>query len=61
LRLNGGPRWDKDWIERELTPQITTLKKIFVCGAPSMNETFDRAFEDLAVQMQLNWQDIEIL
>jgi hypothetical protein len=31
------------------TPKVTKIKKIYVCGPPMMNETFDR---DLFVKME---------
>ena len=67
LRLSNAaekqPRWEKDYIAAQIK-QIEAagaIKKIFVCGAPSMNETFDRAFEDLQSQSLIKRQDIEIL
>jgi hypothetical protein len=54
------PRWDNDFIETNLVPLAGSIKKIFVCGAPSMNETFDRAFEDLLGDLKLSWKDVEI-
>jgi predicted ferric reductase len=34
---------------------------VFVCGAPEMNETFDRAFEELQVELRLDEANIEIM
>jgi len=31
-----------------MMPFAGSISKIFVCGAPSMNEVFDKAFEDLS-------------
>ena len=54
------PRWEKDFISKTLSA-ITGLKKVFVCGAPAMNETFDRTFEAIKGDLGLTWKDIEIL
>ncbi len=37
--------WDYAFIESELKPFAGKLKKIYVCGSPMMNESFDKAFE----------------
>lgn len=42
-------------------PIAGTISKITVCGAPSMNEIFDRAFEVIAAKIKVSPQDIEIL
>lgn len=55
------PRWDKAFIEAELTPLAGSMKKVYVCGAPAMNEIFDRSLEQLAPKLKLAWRDIEIL
>jgi hypothetical protein len=49
------------FIEKELTQFRTKINKVFVCGAPTMNEVFDKAFEELAEPLGLSWKDIEIL
>ena len=36
--------------ENELKPFAGSISKVFVCGAPSMNETFDKAFEEMYLQ-----------
>lgn len=37
-------RWNADFIEREISKDpVKEIRKIFVCGPPEMNETFDRA------------------
>ena len=40
-------RWNEDFIRREIT-QIggKNIKRVWVCGPPVMNETFDRVFSD---------------
>ena len=40
-------RWNEDFIEKELTKlKPNRIKKLWVCGPPVMNETFDRAIWD---------------
>ena len=56
-----GPRWDKDFLEKELKPLAGKIRKIFACGAPSMNETFDRALGPMIKDLQLDAKDLEIL
>ena len=42
-KINPG-RWDNAFIEQELKKgNPNEIKKVFVCGPPVMNETFDRA------------------
>jgi predicted ferric reductase len=48
------PRWDKAFIDKELTPLAGSIKKVYVCGAPVMNEMFDRALEELAPKLKLS-------
>jgi Na+-transporting NADH:ubiquinone oxidoreductase subunit NqrF len=40
------PRWDNDYIKSQIESLAKPgdLKKIYVCGPPVMNETFDKAF-----------------
>jgi NAD(P)H-flavin reductase len=40
------PRWDNDYIKAqiELLSKVEDITKIYVCGPPIMNETFDKAF-----------------
>ena len=38
-------RWDEQFVVQQLEKfSIDEIKKIWVCGPPAMNETFDRAF-----------------
>ena len=55
------PRWDQTFIHDQLMPLKGSISKIYVCGAPAMNETFDRAFEKLQKDLSVSWKDIEIL
>jgi NAD(P)H-flavin reductase len=54
-------RWDKSFIREELVPFKGKIDRVYVCGAPQMNETFDRAFEELVGELELDWAKIEIL
>lgn len=43
------PRWDPNFIDRQLKNFSTqNLKRIWVCGPPAMNEVFDRTLEKIA-------------
>lgn len=65
LRISGKdtklPRWDKAYLSQQLKPLAGQISKISVCGAPQMNETFDRAFEEIMSVIDVKPQDIEIL
>ena len=44
------PRWDEDFIQRELSKTSPKeIKKVLVCGPPTMNETFDRALQNRVI------------
>ena len=53
------PQWDQTFIDQQLSPNKGQIGRIFVCGTPMMNETFDRAFEKL--DLGVSWKDTEIL
>lgn len=36
------PRWTPEYIEQQLTDHSGKLAKVWVCGPPAMNETFDK-------------------
>mmetsp|Transcript_72594 Transcript_72594/g.100651 ORF Transcript_72594/g.100651 Transcript_72594/m.100651 type:complete len:209 (+) Transcript_72594:1897-2523(+) len=40
-----GPRWDDKFITEQMKSFGSDLKKVWVCGPPVMNETFDRLYE----------------
>ena len=43
-----GGRWNDAWIDQQLADHSSkTVKKIWVCGPPVMNETFDRKFKTM--------------
>ena len=46
-------RWSAEYIEKEMFQYVDTLKKIWVCGPPLMNETFDRTLEKLLFKLKL--------
>lgn len=45
------PRWDEKFIESELVADSGSIRKVWVCGPPSMNETFDKALGGLAQKL----------
>ncbi len=63
MRYSGSKeRWEKGWLLNELAlPSVGSIGKVFVCGAPIMNQTFDMAFEEIAGKLNLSWKDIELL
>ncbi|CDW78413.1 cytochrome b5-like heme steroid binding domain containing protein [Stylonychia lemnae] len=55
-------RWDEQFIQRQLEVQTQTdLRKIWVCGPPSMNELFDKTLDANATKYNLNRNQWEIL
>jgi len=41
------PRWTPDYIEKQLEGYIGKLAKVWVCGPPAMDETFDKTLGKL--------------
>jgi len=39
-------RWNAEYLQRQLE-NWKDLAKVYVCGPPAMNETFDRAFDQI--------------
>jgi len=62
-RTEGRPaRWDLDYLKSQLEPHLPhTIKRIWVCGPPIMNETFDKAFEKIGEEFGLTEEHIEIM
>lgn len=54
-------RWDHNYIEHELTPLAGQIRKIWVCGPPIMNQTFDKALGKLKEKLKISTKNIEIL
>lgn len=46
-------RWDKKFLEESLSKQGTNLKRIWVCGPPMMNESFDKYLTEIAPKFNL--------
>ena len=46
-------RWDKDFILEELYPLKGKMSRIWVCGPPIMNQSFDQSLEELQEKLQL--------
>lgn len=41
-------RWDEDFIRKELAKhKASDIKKVWVCGAPAMSETFEKVFDEI--------------
>ena len=59
----GGERLSAESIERILSEHSRNgrVKKLWVCGPPPMNETFERALEFLAPKYEISPQDCEVL
>jgi NAD(P)H-flavin reductase len=56
------PRWDESFIERQL--QIhhkNDIKRIWVCGPPVMNETFDKGLEIIGPRYGLTRHMYEVM
>ena len=43
-------RWNKDFIDERVSEHSGEIKRIWVCGPPIMNETFDKAFESIIIE-----------
>lgn len=54
-------RWDEDYIEKELMPYAGKIKKIWVCGPPMLNQSFDIALDNLKHKLKLQDKMIDIL
>ena len=54
-------RWNKDAICEELSPFAGNLSKIWVCGPPMLNQTFDIALEQLQEELKIERSQIEIM
>lgn len=59
--IDKGPRWDQAYIEKELKPLAGQIRKLYACGAPSMNEIFDKALAPMISDLKLDPKDLEIL
>jgi len=55
------PRWDQNWIEKTLMPYKGKMKKIWVSGPPVLNESFDKAFEQIGEKLGLAHHEIDIM
>jgi len=57
-------RWDQTFIDEQVNHfNLSEIKKVMVCGPPVMNETFDRAFQDISSKdgLKLDSSQYEIL
>ena len=55
------PRWNEEFIEGELTPHAGKMQKVWVCGPPILNQTFDIALGKLKQKLKLGAEQIDIL
>ena len=55
------PRWDEKYIDAELTPHAGKIQKVWVCGPPILNQTFDMALEKFKEKLRLSTEQIDIL
>lgn len=56
------PRWDEAYMKKELFNfGHGKITRVWVCGAPIMNQVFDQAFENLAPYLGLVASQIEIM
>ena len=58
---SGALRWGHSYLEQELSAVDGELKRIWVCGPPSMNQAFDRGFERIHRRLGLASDAIDIL
>lgn len=55
-------RWDHEFIKRSLDiQQKEKIKKIWVCGPPLMNETFDKTLMSIKSNYNFDENSIEVL
>ena len=54
-------RWDEDYIEKELMPYSGKINKIWVCGPPMLNQSFDIALDKLKTKLKITSDKIDIL
>ena len=55
------PRWTPNYIEEELAPLSGQMKRVWVCGPPSVNEIFDRTLNSMKEKLKLSQEQIDIL
>ena len=54
-------RWSKDTIRDQLIPYAGKLSKVWVCGPPILNQTFDMALDEIRDELQLESDQREIM
>ena len=54
-------RWAKDIIRDQLIPYSGKLSKVWVCGPPILNQTFDMALDQIRDELNLGKDQIEIM
>ena len=53
--------WDEAFLEQELEPNQSLVKKVYVCGPPLMVQKLDEALEKVFVNLEIERQVLEIL
>lgn len=66
VRLSNGEgkqkqRWDQNYIRKEMMPYAGKIQKVWVCGPPMLNETFDKALAHMSETLGLKSGSIEIM
>lgn len=59
-----GSRWDHDYVKRQVEIRQKAdngLAKIYVCGPPVMGEQFDRTFEFMIMNNQLDRNIVTVM
>ena len=54
-------KWATELIREQLFAYKGKLSKIWVCGPPMMNQTFDIALEQLQEELQIERDQVEIM
>ena len=54
-------RWATKIISQQLDPYVGQISKIWVCGPPGLNMTFDKSLEELRSVLKIEASQIEIM
>ena len=55
------PRWTPEYIQEQLEVYKGQLAKIWVCGPPGLNETFDKTLGKLMLELNLSRDQVDIM
>ena len=56
-----GTRWDAEFIDKELLPLKDSIKRIWVCGPPKMNQDIDEALRHNGHNYGITMNDVEVM